>query len=163
MSEGKKSVAGRGLKIALAISLALNLAVVGLVSGAVLGGDGNRERDGSPELRTLGLGPFVRALSREDRDALRGRIEAQGAPLREERRGIGRSLRVVQEALLAEPFDRARAEAAFEQSRGLVISLQETGHTALLDQIEAMDAEARADFAEGLERTMRRGGGRRSD
>ena len=56
-----------------------------------------------------------------------------------------------------DPFDRARVEAAFETSRGLVVSLQETGHTALLDQIETMSAEARADLADGLARAMRRG------
>lgn len=162
MSEGEKPRSKRWVKIALAVSLALNLGVIGLISGAVLGSGGPRGGgDGSPALRALGLGPFERALTREDRDELRGRIEATGVELREERRAIGRSLRAVEEALRADPFDRASVEAAFERSRGLVVSLQETGHTALLDQIETMSTDERADLADGLARAMRRFGGRR--
>lgn len=160
MSEGQKSK-GRWVKIALAVSLALNLAVIGLVSGAMLSGGGPRDNAAAPALRTLGLGPFVFALPREDRTELRGRIEARGEPLRVERRALGRALRVVRDALLAEPFDRAAAEAAFARSRASVTELQEAGHTALLDQIETMTAEERADLADRLGRAMRRGGDRR--
>ncbi|HID67437.1 MAG TPA: periplasmic heavy metal sensor [Roseibacterium sp.] len=152
---------GRGTKIALAISLALNLAIVGLVAGAVLGRGGSGGHGGSPALRSLGLGPFVMALSHGDRTELRDRIAGRSAPLREERRAIGRSLRVVQEALLADPFDRATAEAAFESSRGRVLSLQEAGHTALLDQIETMTMAERVELAEQLTRAMGRLGRRR--
>ena len=58
---------GRGVKIALAISVALNLAVAGMVLGAFLSDDGPRR--GMP--RDLGFGPFTEALSPEDRRALR--------------------------------------------------------------------------------------------
>ena len=95
---------GRGLKIALALSVAVNLAVAGLVGGAVLGargGSGDEGRGGPPALRTLGLGPFAVALSRDDRAALRARIEAQGTPLREERRAIGDALRAAFDAMRA--------------------------------------------------------------
>ncbi len=161
MSEGNETSrrTGRAVKIALALSLALNLAIVGVIGGAVIGRD--RHDGGPPALRTLGLGPFVVALSRDDRAALRDRIEAQGAPLREERRAIGGALRAVQAALLTDPFDRAAAEAALARSRASAGSLQEAGHTALLDQIEGMDAEARAALAERLNRVMRRLGGPR--
>ncbi len=139
--------------------MAVNLAVAGLVGGAGLGargGSGDEGRGGPPALRTLGLGPFAVALSRDDRAALRARIEAQGTPLREERRAIGDALRAVQAALLAEPFDRAAAEAAFAQSRARVVGLQEVGHGALLDQIETMSARERRALAENLTRVTRR-------
>lgn len=167
MSEDKTPAGGaprtrRWVKVALAVSLALNLAVIGLVSGAFLGAGGARDDGpGAPALRALGLGPFAQALSREDRAELRGRIERTGMELREERREIGRSLRAVEEALRAEPFDRATVEAAFARSRGFVVSLQETGHGALLDQIETMSAAEREDLADGLARAMRRIAGRR--
>ena len=156
MSEGKTPRSGRWIKIALAVSLALNLAVIGLVSGAVLGGGGPRDGRSGPALQALGLGPFAQALPREDRAELRARIEGTGLQLREERRAIGRSLRSVEDALRADPFDRAAVEQAFARSRGLVISLQETGHTALLDQIESMTTTERADLADALQEAMRR-------
>ena len=62
-----KIPSGRGLKIALAVSLALNLAVAGLVAGAWLSDHGPR-RD-MP--RDLSFGPFTEALSPQDRRALR--------------------------------------------------------------------------------------------
>ncbi|GAB5445260.1 periplasmic heavy metal sensor [Gymnodinialimonas sp.] len=162
MSEGKAPRKGRWLKLVLAVSLALNLAVVGLIAGAVMSGGGPRDAGGAPlALRALGLGPFERALSREDRAELRERLEGAGVELREERRAIGRSLRAVEEALRAEPFDRAAVDAAFARSRGLVVSLQETGHGALLDQIESMSAAEREALADGIARIMRRNGGRR--
>lgn len=161
MSEGEKSRNRRWIKIALAVSLALNLAVIGLISGAVLGGNGGSRNDGPPALRTLGLGPFAQALSRDDRDEVRERIEGAGIELREERRAIGRTLRDVEQALRADPFDRAAVEAAFASSRGLVVSLQEAGHTALLDQIDTMSASEREALADGLAYAMRRSGGRR--
>jgi uncharacterized membrane protein len=151
---------GRGVKIALALSLALNLAVVGVVAGAYLGRDGGGG-DHTPALRSLGLGPFAIALDRDHRADLRDRIEGTGVSLRDDRRAIGRALRDVQQALVAEPFDRAQADAALAQSRGLVVGLQETGHTALLDLVEDMTPAERVELAEQLNRVMRRGGARR--
>lgn len=159
MSEAKTRRGGRWVKVALAVSLALNLAIVGLVGGALLGDGGNRD-GGAPALRALGLGPFARALSREDRAELRARIEGTGLELREERRAIGQSLRAVEGALRADPFDRTAVEAAFTQARGMVVSLQQTGHDALLDQIETMSTAERRDLADRLARAMRRSGGR---
>lgn len=160
MSEDKKPRTGRSVKIALAISLAVNVAVVGVIGGAVLGSGGSRD-SGAPALRALGLAPFARALSRQDRAELRTRIEGTGVELRENRREIGRALRVVDEALRAEPFDRAAVEEAFARSRGMVVLLQETGHTALLDQIETMNAAERRELADQLGRVMRRTRGER--
>jgi uncharacterized membrane protein len=148
---------GRGVKIALAVSLALNLAVAGLVGGAILGRSGPGE---APAIRALGLGPFALALPRERRDEVRGRIEADMPRLRAERSEIGRSLREVQRALLAEPFDRAAAAQALARSREATLALQSAGHAALLDTLEAMSAEERAALAQGLGRALRRMGGR---
>jgi hypothetical protein len=74
----------RALRIALAVSVALNLAVVGLFAGMALhhGGFGP-DRDG---VRDLGFGPFTEALSREDRAALRQAFLAKAPDLRQARR-----------------------------------------------------------------------------
>lgn len=155
MSEPMKR--GRGVKIALALSLAVNLAVAGLVGGAMLG-QGMRGDGGMSDLRALGLGPFVRALPREDRRDLRERVTAAGIDMRAERRAIGQSLRDLEAALRTENFDRNRADRAFATSRASVVSLQEAGHAALLDQIESMDTGDRRALADTLSEIMQRRG-----
>lgn len=143
---------GRGIRIALAFSLAANLLIAGLVVGAFLGRHGD---EGDPTLRALGLAPFVLALGRDGRDDLRNRVARDLPRLREERTHIGRGLRQVRRALLAEPFDRAEAAAALSRSREAATALQALGHGALLDSFEAMPAPERAVVAERLGRTMR--------
>lgn len=141
------------MKIALAVSLAFNLLVVGLVAGAILGRPAPGE---APAIRTLGLGPFALALPREARGEIAGRIEADMAEVRRNRVDIGRSLIAVRGALMADPFDRAAAERALSQSRMAASALQAQGHAALLDTLEAMTPAERAVVAERLERTLRR-------
>lgn len=154
----RKGRTGRGVKIALAVSLAVNLLVAGLVGGAILGLRGGA--DGSPAIRTLGLGPFAIALGREGREEVRGRIEADLPVLARDRVVLGRSLREVQRALLTDPFDRDMAEAALMRSRRAGLVLQARGHAALLDTFEQMSPEERAEVAERLARTLRRIGNR---
>jgi uncharacterized membrane protein len=144
---------GRGIKIALAVSLALNLLVAGLVGGAILGRPAPGE---APAIRTLGLGPFALALPREARDEVRDRIEADMAEVRHNRAEIGRSLMAVRSALLSEPFDRDAADRALGQSREAAIALQAQGHGALLDTLESMSAAERTVVAERMMRTLRR-------
>jgi len=136
------------------VSLALNLLVVGLVAGAMLGG-GPRESDGRTDtLRTLGLGPFALALPRDERAELVQRLDR--AALRVERREIGAAMRALQVALRSDPFDRDRAEAALLRARGAAERVQAQGHAALLDQLQAMTPQQRADLAERLSRALRR-------
>ena len=144
---------GRGIKIALAVSLALNLLVAGLVGGAILGRPAPGE---APAIRTLGLGPFALALPREARDEVRDRIEADMADLRRNRAEIGRSLMAVRRALLSDPFDREAASRALAGSRDAAIALQAQGHGALLDTLEGMSPGERAVVAERMGRTLRR-------
>ena len=148
---------GRGLKIALGLSLALNLLIVGLVVGAVLSIGPGRGPDGDPRLRSLGLGPFAIALSREDRQAVTDRIDRDA--LRADRREMGQALADLRMALLSEPFDRAAAEAALARSRDAAGAAQGQGHRALLDHIETLSAADRAELVERLGRALRRMGG----
>jgi hypothetical protein len=136
----------------LAVSLALNLLIVGLVAGLALrAGPG---ADGHPALRDLGLGPFVLAMDRDDRAALRERLAAQD--LRADRIALGRSLRGLQAALRSEPFDRAAAAAALTDGRRAAEALQAGAHAALLDQMAEMDPAARRALADRLNRALRR-------
>ena len=78
-----KQAAGRGLRIALAVSVALNLAVAGMFAGSLL----KDHEDGGPRgVREIGFGPFSEALSREDRRALRANLMAKMPEMRLARR-----------------------------------------------------------------------------
>ena len=158
--QGPRQRSGRGVKIALGLSLALNLLIVGLVGGALLALGPGRSGGDDPRLRSLGLGPFALALSRADREAVSDRIDRDA--LRGDRRALGASLRDLRDALLADPFDRAVAEGALARSRAAAEAVQGHGHAALLDQIETMSAAERADLADRLGRALRRMGGRDS-
>jgi Spy/CpxP family protein refolding chaperone len=149
----------RGLKIALGLSLGLNLLIVGLVVGAVTSiGSGRPMGDDDPRLRSLGLGPFAIALPRDERQAVTDRIDR--AALRADRREMGQAMADLRAALLAEPFDRAAAEAALNRSRDAASAAQGQGHRALLDHLETLDAAERAALVERLGRALRRMGGR---
>ena len=132
--------AGRGIRIALAVSLALNVAVAGLVGGALLGRGGPED---PPALRMLGLGPFALALPADGRDQLRGRLEEMTPDLRAERTRIGMSLRHVQGALLAEPFDRdAAARALYDVARAREVHMPISEHVyrVLYEDMSPRDA-----------------------
>ena len=104
---------GRAVRIALAVSVALNLAVIGVVAGAALkhGGSGHEmERD-------IGFGPFSEALSREDRRALRGQILQRAPELRSVRKDMQADTQSLLAVLRAEPFDAAGLAAVMETQR----------------------------------------------
>jgi len=142
----------RGFKIALALSLALNLCVAGLVAGAALrahGDDGAARRG----VRDVNFGPFTEALSREQRRALLGRLGDGGTGLREMRAQMRSDLEDVVTALRAAPFDPAAVEAAFERQGARLSMRADAGRKALVDLVLAMSDTDRAEFVRRLEET----------
>ncbi len=156
----------RRLKIALMLSLGVNLVILGMVGGALL----HRWRDGPPEMtRDPGFGPFTEALDPEDRAALRRAFarEDGGNPLlfRREMRGELEAFLVL---LRAEPLDEtALAEQLGRMTAGAQARLQ-TAERLLLARFAEMSPEARQRFADRMEeilshRQMRDGHRRKSD
>ena len=144
--------ASRGLRLALILSLALNLLIVGALIGLAVIGRG----PGGPRGFELGLGPLVQAMEPEDRRALAQSLRDRPG-LRELRpRSRSALMEELAGALLAEPFDRDRVEtvlAAQAERTGEGIAL---ARAAYLDRLEAMSAAERQAYAERL----RRGPGR---
>ncbi|MEO0678101.1 MAG: hypothetical protein AAFZ02_11155, partial [Pseudomonadota bacterium] len=71
MAEGRAGGLGRGGRVLLYLSLAVNLLVVGLVVGALVSG-GEKLRDRRPpSAGEAGFGPVFAALEPEDRRASR--------------------------------------------------------------------------------------------
>lgn len=147
---------GRGMRIALILSLGLNLLILGALAGLLIVGAERRSDGALPGLRAVGLGPILPALSQDDRRELGARLRDNRDRLAADGRPLGRAVREFADALRSEPFDRAAAEAALTAQRNHGMSLQEHGHGLLLDQIETMDAEARAELAGRIERSLRR-------
>lgn len=146
--------ASRTLKIALAISLALNLGVVGMVGGAMLhDGPGHR----GDMVRDLGFGPFTQALAPEDREALRGAFLARVPEFRAARREMRADFAAVLTALRADPFDAAVLGTALAgQSERMAKNLA-TGQALIADHIAAMTPAARKAFADRLEESLTKG------
>lgn len=159
----------RWLKPVLVVSLALNLAVAGLVVGAIIRGglpmragmhaDGGRDfgRDG-------GLGLMSEGLSRSDRQALRRALIAAEPDLANWRERAGAEFGAVIAALRAEPFDAQALQDVLDAQSGRMQARMETGRRILVERISAMTPAERADFAARLEdRVKRLPGGPRGD
>lgn len=150
---------GRGLRIALGLSLAANLLILGLIAGVVLAASGSlgRDRGDPPLLRSMGLGPLIVLLEPADRQALRARLEEAAPRLRPDAAGMTRAVRAFTDAIRGDPFDRPAVEAALAAQRAHVRGLQETGHGIVVDYLEQMPVAARDALADRLERRLRRG------
>lgn len=153
--------ASRGLKIALGLSLAINLAVAGLIAGALLRPDGPPGRsERTPGLSTFGA-PYMMALPRSDRRRVLAAIRtglAGEVPDRQARRALFRD---VLASLRAEPFDRARLEAAVGRQARTTIAVQAAAQKAWLDIVTDMSAAERLEYACAVEEMLRRGPTRR--
>ena len=142
---------GRGLKIALALSVALNLAVVGLGTGAWLSDSG--PRSGMP--RDLGFGPFSEALSSDDRRALRKAFSDRAPDFRASREAARAEFETLLATLRAEPFDPAALTAALGIIEARTADRLALGRSLIEARIVRMSAADRLDFADRLEKGLR--------
>ena len=147
--------APRWMKVLLAVSLALNLGVLGLVGGAALRGAGDR---GRPDVRDIGFGPFSDALSPQDRQELRRAFLRDGGNPREMRRLMRSEVGTLLQVLRTEPLQEAELRAAFSQFQQRGQERLELGQRLLADRIIAMSPDDRARFADRLEEVVARGG-----
>lgn len=155
MSETRKKT--RWGRVVLGVSLALNLAVLGAVAGAFWRFDSSHdraERRGGPAFAA----PYVFALPREDRHALRAQLRA-GAP-EDWRAARAARYEDVLGALRAAPFDRDALAGAVRAQREAAVAGQTAAETAWLARIEAMDPETRAAYADRVEKIVTRKRGR---
>jgi uncharacterized membrane protein len=147
-----KPATGRGLRIALAVSVALNLAVAGVVVGAVLRGGPHRDM-----VRNLDFGPFTEALSPGDRSALRRDFFARAPDMRDLRKGMREDLDGMLTALRATPFDADALRAAMEKQGQHTTDRLKMGQDLIFNRIAAMSDQDRASFADRLESRLMRG------
>ncbi len=143
---GVQKVPGKGLRIALAVSVALNLAVAGMAAGSFL-----HDRGGPAGVRELGFGPFTEALSREDKVALRRSLVAKLPEMRQARHEVMQDSQDLLTASRAEPFVEANLTAVMEAQRNRMAQRLEVGQGLMRDLLLAMTPEARRAFADRLD------------
>jgi uncharacterized membrane protein len=141
------------LSIALAVSIALNLLLGGIMLGRVF----HRPH---PPPRAEREGPAARFERDGRRGPLRELFREQGDALREKRRAIGEARRTARTALESEPFDRAALERALETLRKETGSSQELMHRAIVEAAAKGSADERKKLAHALERVDFGGEGR---
>lgn len=140
----KQAKNGRAVRIVLVVSLALNLAVAGLVVGSFASG---RMGDGPPRSFDLGIGSMARALAPEDRRQI-------GAALRRARpmgdfnpRG---QIELMIAALRAEPFDADALRAVMGDQALRASQVQSAAQAVVIDHISTMTVADRTAYADRL-------------
>ncbi|WP_281992473.1 periplasmic heavy metal sensor [Sulfitobacter geojensis] len=146
----------RAVKWAFGVSLALNLVFVGIFAGAALRHAGDKRGwDRKPEMSRSSGAPFVRALSQEDKRALRRALKERsaGLPDREERR---LSQQQMIDVLRAENFDADAIKRLFAEQTGVAAQLSGLAQAAWLELVSGMSAQERVEVADRLEEQLMR-------
>lgn len=151
----KTFLGGRWVGWALLASLALNLFLAGAIGVRFW-----REhwRDGSE--RAMMAGPTARlaaVLPESGREKMKAALDAKQREMRERGREFRRTRSEAMQALSAEPFDRARATAAFAEARRKADAISELMQDAMIEAGAGLTAEERKIFRERLAERDRRG------
>ena len=134
----------------LVVSLALNLAVIGVVGGAFVSG---RLAGAPPHRIDFGLGVVSRALTGEDRREI-------GRALRQDTRLRGHDFRgqmaAIAGALRADPFDAQVLQGLLDDQAAQLSHVQASARQAVVARISAMSPDDRRGFADRLEQELTR-------
>ena len=140
----------------LVVSLALNLLVAGAILGRSFSPEAHRGKDRvAGPLRSVVGEPFVRALSREDRQALLADIRREGPRIRKNRESLRDQVEAFLAALRSDPFEPDVVRRLLEDQRSVAQSRQELGEVLLLNRLSAMSDDERAAYADRLEKGLK--------
>ena len=141
----------RSVKVVLIVSLALNLAVAGLVLGAVM------SHGGWPDLAHGRADLLLRALAPQDRRAIGTAVkEAQGGGRRAFRAAQTEALQEVVAALRATPFEAEALTEALAAKSAHMSATRAAADAALAKRLVAMEAPARLALADRLQEALMR-------
>jgi len=148
---------GRWTRLALVLSLALNLLVVGLVAGAGLHWLRDADHRRPPGGQPIDYGPYARALSPEGRESLRAAFRERRPEFRANREALRAGFHELLAALRATPYEPARAAAALAAQHSRVEAQSALVRGLLLEHLAGLSDAERAAFADRLEEVLRRG------
>ncbi|WP_051588231.1 periplasmic heavy metal sensor [Actibacterium mucosum] len=157
MNESSKQPrAGRGLRIALVASLAVNLLVVGLVLGVAANRNDPRQAGRVPP-ELLNYGPLMKVLDEDNRTKLQQSLHGQRDEIRQARREVRKGFHDLVSALRAEPFDPKAVERIMTAQEARVNGQVTKVRAQLLLQLTEMTAEDRAALADRMQQALKRG------
>lgn len=143
------------VRVVLILSLAGNLAVLGIVAGFAL----RHPMAHGPGLNlpVEGFRGLHRAMPEADQAALARDIRARRDDIRAGRRRLAEARSDFIEALRADPFDTATVDAVFADQARFWIDFSDDAREILVARIAEMTPEARAQFADALDLQIREG------
>lgn len=140
------------IKIVLALSLAVNLCIAGLVAGVIL-------RGGPLAGRAPAMGyamPYVLALPRDLRRDVFGAVRNDDSL--PDRRARREEYRDMIKALKVTPFDAAAVEAVLVRQGDGVSRVQAVARAAWLEAVSSLSDEERAAYSERMQEALNRNG-----
>lgn len=144
------------LKVLFGVSLAFNIAVVGMAAGIAWRWDDHRRGHSKPPVGTM----LFRELPSEQRKALwqsvRDSKRVHGANRKED-------TKAVVDALKATPFDLSALEAAVVQQSRHMAEFQTSVRNTWLEQVKEMSPQERVAYADRLLEASKRSGRKRKD
>ena len=136
------------VRITLFASLAINILILGAAVGFLALGEPDRRAD--RDNRDFGAF-YTRALSEEDRRALRRDFMAELAEGPRDRGAVVAEIQTTLDTLRATPFDRDAFEAAMAEQSSRRKAREDMGRRLLADRIAAMTDAERAAYADRIE------------
>ncbi len=148
------------VRVLLAVSLTLNLLVIGAIAGAHLRRNTDQRQAGPMEarsaMRDLGYGAFIDALPRDQRRALGQALRERGGSFAVNRTALAEEFKAMLAALRADPFVAGDLQDVLEQQGQRVAGRTLIGRQLVLERIAAMPLQDRQAFADRLEHALRR-------
>lgn len=143
------------VRILLAVSLALNLLVIGAVAGFAIKG-GPMKHSGAPHMAPGGVGPLTQALSKEDRRAIGREMRQMAKENGWDRRAHRQALERMIAGLEATPFDADAFSADLDIIMDGMRSRISGASGALMNRLSEMSDEDRAAYAARIRDKMER-------
>jgi uncharacterized membrane protein len=141
------------VKVVLALSLGLNLAILGLAAGAAMK---KHAREPGGVTREMTFGPLSEAFSREDRRALRKAFQERAPDGRQASQKVRAEFNDLLAALRATTVDPTALAAALTAIHKRHADRLALGRDLIYDRLMAMDATERQAFAKRLEDALSR-------
>lgn len=145
---------GRGWKIAMAASLALNLFFVGLMAGGKLGGE--RTTADPPPARHARFAAALELMEPEEREALRALLRRTSEEARPQRQALRAAVQELDTVMARPDYDPRAVRAALARARAEEAALRAEVDAALIPFAAGLDPEERAALAP----LLRKGHGR---